>query len=171
MTHLLPGSSSSLMMFLVVHHSICWVQVLPHFSVTYFELCYKLTSHNFFKHFVCYGRTLVTRSSLCDFRWYSFVWIYISMGGHIIPEGEKVNKALMFTFARCLSSSYAFLFPLHAKTFQSLEKIGNFIYHHWKFLLGPEECPAIFPILRHLQPSESYNWKRKNMSCWEALAT
>jgi len=72
---LLPGSSVPLMMFLVMHHSVC-LQVLPCFSITYFELCYKLTSHSFFKHFVCFGHTAVTRSSLCDFRWYSLVWIY-----------------------------------------------------------------------------------------------
>ena len=32
-----------LMMFLIMHHSISWVQILPHFSFFYLELCYKLT--------------------------------------------------------------------------------------------------------------------------------
>ena len=49
---------------------------LPHFFfLSYLELYYKLTSHSFFKHFVCYGRAPAIRYSLCDFRWYSFVCI------------------------------------------------------------------------------------------------
>ena len=42
------------------------------------------------------------------------------MGGHIIPEAEKANMAVMDAFARPLSTSYTFLFPLHAYTYSSL---------------------------------------------------
>jgi hypothetical protein len=51
------------------------------------------------------------------------------------------------------------LTPLPAKTLQSLAEIGNLIYHHWKFLLGPEECPIIFPLLR--QSAEACNWNKE----------
>jgi hypothetical protein len=30
------------------------VHVLPYFTFPYLELYYKLTSHTFFKHFMCY---------------------------------------------------------------------------------------------------------------------
>jgi len=42
-----------------------------------------------------------------------------------------------------------------------LGKTGNFICHHWKFLLSPEECPMIFLLLRYQQPAEAYNCKGK----------
>jgi hypothetical protein len=45
--------------------------------------------------------------------------------------------------------------------FQSLGKVGNLIYHHWKFLLVPKECPLISCLLRHLQPAGLYNFKGK----------
>jgi hypothetical protein len=44
---------------------------------------------------------------------------------------------------------------------QSLGTIGNLSYHHRKFLLGPKECPVISLRLRHLQPAEACNCKRK----------
>ena len=52
------------------------------------------------------------------------------MGGHIIPEAEKVNTAVRDTSAGSLSTSYTF-FPLCLlRLFQSLGKIGNLIDHH-----------------------------------------
>jgi hypothetical protein len=42
---------------------------------------------------------------------------YISMGGHIIPAAEKASVSVTDAVARPLSISYAFLFPLHFKTF------------------------------------------------------
>jgi len=53
---------------------------------------------------------------------------YISMGGHIIPEAEKANMAVMDTSARPLSASYTFLSPLHAYTYSSLwEKLKTWL--------------------------------------------
>jgi len=50
------------------------------------------------------------------------------MGGHIIPEAEKVNTAVMDTFARLLSTSYTLLSPLHAYTYYSLwEKLETWL--------------------------------------------
>jgi hypothetical protein len=42
---------------------------------------------------------------------------YTSMGGHIIPEAQKANTAVMDGCARQLSTSYKFLSFLHAKIF------------------------------------------------------
>ena len=42
-----------------------------------------------------------------------------------------------------------------------LGNIGNLIYNHWKFLLGPQECPVIFLLLWYQQPAEAYNCKAK----------
>jgi hypothetical protein len=33
--------------------------------------------------------------------------------------------------------------------------------------LGPEECPAVSLLPRHLESAGANNWK-KNMLCWEA---
>ena len=79
-------------MCLLMHQSISWVQVLPHFSFSYLELCYKLTSHNFFKHFVCYDSDSVIRRSVCDFTWYSFVWIYQHGWTHRSRSAEGENS-------------------------------------------------------------------------------
>jgi len=142
-TILLPGSSISLMVFLVMHHSICWLQVLPCFSVTYFELCYKLTSHNFFKSFVCFVHTPVTRSSLCIFRWYFFfldisAWVGTSFQKH------RMNTAVMVTFARCLSTLYTFLFPLHAKTSPFFEKKWQLDLSLLRVLIGSWKMSSYF---------------------------
>jgi hypothetical protein len=37
----------------------------------------------------------------------------------------------------------------------------NLIYHHGTFLLGPEECPMTFLLLRYQQPAEACNCKGK----------
>jgi hypothetical protein len=39
------------------------------------------------------------------------------MGGHIIPEREKVNTAVMDALIRPFSTSHTFLSLFHAKTF------------------------------------------------------
>jgi len=159
-----------LMVFLVMHHSVCWVHVLPHFSITFFELCYKLTFHNFFKCFVCFGHTSVTRSSLCDFRWYSFVWIYQYGWAHHSRSREWTWLLWSVLQGVCqLHKHFCSLCML--RLFQSLGRNGNLIYHCWKFWLGPEKCPAIFLVLKHFQPPEAYNCKKKNMLYWKALAT
>ena len=89
--------------------------------------------------------------------WYG----YTSMGGHIIPEAEEANSAVMGGFVRQPSISHIFLSPLQAKTLPFFAKNWNLSYHHWKFLLGLEECATIFHLLRHLQSAAAYNWKRK----------
>ena len=38
------------------------------------------------------------------------LYVYISMGGHIIPEAEKVNTVVMEAFVRPVSVLYTF-FP------------------------------------------------------------
>jgi len=45
------------------------------------------------------------------------LYVYIGMGGHIIPEREKVNTAVMDALVRPFSNSYTFLSLFHAKTF------------------------------------------------------
>jgi hypothetical protein len=40
---------------------------------------------------------------------------YISMVGHIIPEREKVNTAVMDALVRPFSTSYTFLSVFHTK--------------------------------------------------------
>jgi hypothetical protein len=44
---------------------------------------------------------------------------YISTGGHIIPETEKANMAVM-NGARPLLNSYTFFSPLHTNTYSRL---------------------------------------------------
>ena len=136
---------------------------------SYLALCYKLTSHSFFKHFVCYGRAAVIRNSLCDFRWYSFVCIYQHVWAHHSRSRERERSCYGGFCKACISFIHTFsLYVL--KLFRSLGKICNLIYHRWKIFLGPEECSKIFLLLWRLQLAETCNWRRK-MLCWEAPAT
>ena len=47
-----------------------------------------------------------------------------------------MNTAAMVTFARCLSTSYTFLFPLHAKTFLFFGKKWKLDLSLLKVLIG-----------------------------------
>ena len=92
-----------------------------------------MTSHNLFKHSVCYGHVPVIRN--CAISDGILLCGYISMGGHIIPEAEKANRAVMIALARPLSTSYTFLTPWHAKTFPVFEKNWELDFSPLKILV------------------------------------
>jgi hypothetical protein len=79
------------------------------------------------------------------------------MGWHIISAAKKSNTA----FVSALKGACQFnthLCPLcMLRLLQSLGQIGNLCCHREKCLLGLEECPAIFILLKYLQPAEVYN--------------
>ena len=105
-----------LMIVLLMHQSISWVQVLPHFSFSILSSVISwlpTTSSNILYVMVM----LQSTGTLCVISDGILLHGYISMGGHIIPEAWKVNMAVMVAFARTLSTSYSFLSSLHAKTF------------------------------------------------------
>jgi hypothetical protein len=53
--------------------------------------------------------------------------LYITVGGHISPESEKVNIAVKDAFGGSVSTSYTFLSPWLTK----LEiMLGSLIHHH-----------------------------------------
>ena len=81
---------------------------------------------------------------------------YISMGQYIITEEEKVNTDVMDAPAKPVSTSYTFLSPLH-KTSAVSGKNWKLDLSPLKILVGPEERPMIFLLLRHLQTAEAYN--------------
>ena len=58
------------------------------------------------------------------------------MGGHVIPEAQKVNTAVMNALPRPLSTLYTFLYPLHAKTFQVFGKNWKLDLSLLKILVG-----------------------------------
>ena len=135
-----------------------WAQVLPHLSFSYLQLCYKFTSHNFLK--LLYVTVMLQSSgNLYDFRWYSFEWVYQQVCAHHSRSREGKRSC----YGRSCNASMNFIHvsSLHAKNFPEFGKNYNLIHHRWKFLLGPEECPAIFLLSRHLQPAEGYIWKIK----------
>ena len=103
-------------------------RVLPHFFFSYIQLFYKMTSHNFFKHIVCYGHAPVLRNSAISDG--ILLYGYVSVSGHIIPEAEKANMAVMDALVRPLSTSYTFLTLLHAKTFPVFGK-------NWELDISP----------------------------------
>jgi len=79
-----------------------------------------MTSYYLFKHSVCYGHAPVIRN--CAISNGILLYGYISIDGHIIPETEKANIAVMIALAKPLSTSSTFLTPLHIKTFPVFEK-------------------------------------------------
>jgi hypothetical protein len=52
------------------------------------------------------------------------------MGGHISPQPEKANMAVIDTFAGPSLSSKTFLSPCMLKLFQPFGIIENLIHHH-----------------------------------------
>ena len=151
-TLLLPGSSSS-SDDVSSNASIRLLSVgCTSFFLFLFELSYKLTSQNFFKHFLCVGYAPVISNSLLHLI-YSFLWIY--------KHEWKRQTWLSWTLLQGLYKINFCPLCMLSLFFQSLGKIGNLSYNCWKFLLGPEECPTVSLLLRHLQPAEAYTWKRK----------
>ena len=78
---------------------------------------------------------------------------YISMGGHISPEAEKVNTAVMDTSAGPQSTSYTFLSPLYAKPFPVFGYSSKPDASPLKILLLSWWISEEF-LLRHLQHAE-----------------
>lgn len=79
------------------------------------------------------------------------------MDGHIIPAAEKANR-LLWTLLQDVCQFNTHLYPLYVlRHFQSLGKFGNLFYHCGKCLLGSEECPTGFILLRYLQTADVCN--------------
>lgn len=140
-----------------MHHSVSWVQVLSYLSFSYLQLCYKFISHNFFKLLYV---TVVLQSSetLCVISDGIPLNAYSSICVHINSEAEKANTSVMDALATSLSTSFIF-FLFACENFSSLWEKLDMIHQRWKFLLDPEECPAIFLLSGYFQNSEVYNWK------------
>ena len=88
--------------------------------------------------------------------------------GILVCVGTSLQKQRSQTqcdwhLLRPLSTSYKFLSPLQAKMFPVFGKYCKLDYHLWKFLLGPEECPAVSLLPRHLESAGANNWKKKNV--------
>jgi hypothetical protein len=79
------------------------------------------------------------------------------MDWHIIPAAEKANTDFLGSL-QVVCQFNTHLCPLcMLRLLQSLGKIGNLFYHRGKCLLGLEECPTVFILLKYLQPAEAYN--------------
>ena len=144
-------------MFLLMHQSVSWPQVLLHISFSYLKPCYKLTSQN-----VCYYRAAVIRNSLCVVLDVIVSSGYVSMGWHVFPAVENANTAVMVALARPLSISYTFLSPCMLRLFQYLEKESESwfitVENSCRFL---KNCQRFRFLVWQLQPAEACNWKGK----------
>ena len=58
------------------------------------------------------------------------------MGGHVIPEAQKVNAAVINGLPKPLSTLYTFLSPVHSKTFPVLGKNWKLDLSLLKILVG-----------------------------------
>jgi hypothetical protein len=72
-------------------------------------------------------------------------------------EAEKANTGIAGAFTRPLLTSYTLSSPSDAKTFPDFRKKWKLDLSSLKIILGSEEFPKIFLLLRYLQPAEGYN--------------
>jgi hypothetical protein len=70
-------------------------------------------------------------------------WVGTSFQKH----RHRMNKAVMVTFARCLSTSYTFLFPLHTKSSPFFGKKWQLDLSLLKVLIGSWKMSSCFSCI------------------------
>ena len=140
-----------LMMFLLMHQSISWVQVLSY--------CRSLFLSSVISWFPTISSNMLYVMVLFQM---VFFHMDISAWMRTLFQKQRRRTQLLWSLLQCLYQIHTHFLPLsRLRILQSLEKIWNMIYHHRKFLLGPEKCLMVFLLLRHLQPAEACNGKSK----------
>jgi hypothetical protein len=77
--------------------------------------------------------------------WFQMVFFCLEISAWVGTfQKQRMNTAVMVTFARCLSTLYTFLFPLHAKAFPVFGKKWKLDLSLLKVLIGSLKMSSYF---------------------------